>query len=633
MRVNRFFLYLIIGLATFGVSAFADDIEYTVSGVNEPVLSNVFNHVRAFRIGSGAVLNARLRRQLARDTKIATENAMRPYGYFHPRVSVEIKPAGESKWEIAVVINAGPPVLVQDLYLELTGPGSELEALAKWYRQFPLTVGKVLDQQSWTRAKQNAINLLEEEGYLQAGFSKHSIRVNPSANTARLELVVNTGPQTVLGKVVFNQDFLNDGVLASLQRFEHGDPYNTWLLEKFRLDLWRSGYFEQVEVVERRKLTSEPPIVDLEVNFVPRKKNTYQGTLGYGTDTEARFQFRWNRHLLSARGDNLETALGWQQRDNEFSFQTSYRLPRETRTQQFWLATLGFKSEKQSLVIASDTDIEDRTTIARGNIDDYYLRPGRTRVLNMQNGFRQIFETVFIQYLHEERDFDPSGNVPEGSPVQGAFADLLKSNYNSFAVGVEWDWPEIRGTGFETRGHHERAWLFTSNEAWGSDQDFSQVYISSRWNRLLGSNWKFLFRAEAGYSDATTNNVAIPATDEEISISASDLPYLYRFKAGGSRSVRGYAFEHLDDNGLGSNNILTASAEIEYRFHETWSAAAFIDVGNAFNDWSRPSLKTGSGFGLRWYSLIGALSLDVAQGWDLEGDPWRVHLTIGTPLL
>ena len=96
--------------------------------------------------------------------------------------------------------------------------------------------------------------------------------------------------------------------------------------------------------------------------------------------------------------------------------------------------------------------------------------------------------------------------------------------------------------------------------------------------------------------------------------------------------MRGYAFEQLDNNGLGSNNILTASAEVEYRFHGKWSLAAFADVGNAFNDWSNPDLKRGTGLGLRWYSVIGALRLDVAKGWDLEGDPWRIHLTIGTVL-
>jgi translocation and assembly module TamA len=116
-------------------------------------------------------------------------------------------------------------------------------------------------------------------------------------------------------------------------------------------------------------------------------------------------------------------------------------------------------------------------------------------------------------------------------------------------------------------------------------------------------------------------------------ITVTELPYLYRFKAGGSRSVRGYAFESLDNNGVGSNNILAASAELEYRFLDDWSLAAFADIGNAFDDWSKPALKFGSGFGLRWYSVIGALRVDVARGWDLKGQPWRIHLTIGTPLL
>jgi translocation and assembly module TamA len=55
-------------------------------------------------------------------------------------------------------------------------------------------------------------------------------------------------------------------------------------------------------------------------------------------------------------------------------------------------------------------------------------------------------------------------------------------------------------------------------------------------------------------------------------------------------------------------------------------------VGNAFNNWSDPDLKLGTGLGLRWYSIIGALRLDFAKGWDRQGEPWEIHLTIGTPL-
>ena len=316
--------------------------------------------------------------------------------------------------------------------------------------------------------------------------------------------------------------------------------------------------------------------------------------------------------------------------------QTNYRLPRETNTQQFWIASFGLKSEKQTLEVSESGDLENRFSIARGTVNDYSLRLGKTRARNLQRGFKRLFETVYVQYLNETRDFELTGNVETeflNSPVPDPVEDLLKNTSNSLVVGMHWDWPEIRGSGFYTIGHHQQAWIFTSNEVWGSELDFSQVYLSSRWNMLAGNRWKFLLRAEAGFSDATTTQVKIPTDGGELNISVTDLPNLYRFKAGGSRSVRGYEFELLDNNGLGSNNLLTASAELELHFHKDWSVAAFFDIGNAFNDWSKPDLKRGSGLGLRWYSVIGAVRLDVAQGWDLEGEPWRIHLTIGTPLL
>jgi translocation and assembly module TamA len=636
MRVSRLLQFLIVCLLLMSAAAGADQVEYAVSGVDEPMLTNVRNHVASFRVGSSARLNARLQRRLVEDAKSAAVNAMRPYGYFHPVVSVDIHAPEAGKWLLSVSVQAGPPVIIQDVRLELTGPGSTLEPLAEWRADFPLAEGHVLNQQTWDQAKLGVLELLEEAGYLQAHFSRHVMLVDPLANTARLELVLDTGSQAVMGTVTFKQDILNDGVLDSLQRFKQGDAYNAWLLEKFRLDLWRSGYFEDIEVVERRELSASPPRVDFEVNFTARKKNTYQGTVGFGTDTLARLQLLWGRHLLSPRGDNFDIGFGWQQRDNEFTFQTNYRLPRKTNVRKFWIASLGFKSEKQTLNVSQSGDLENRFDIARGTVSDYFLKLGNTRVRNMQDGFEQLFETVFIQYLNEKRDFALTGNVaPEVQFLPGSdpFENLLKNTSNSLAIGMDWDWPEIRGSGFHTIGHHQRAWIFTSNEAWGSDLDYSQVYLSSRWNFLLGNRWKFLLRAEAGYSDAATTGVTIPTAGGELDVAVTDLPNLYRFRAGGNRSVRGYAFELLDTNGLGSNNILTASAEVEFHFHEDWSVAAFFDIGNAFNDWSEPDLKRGTGLGLRWYSVIGALRLDVAQGWDLEGEPWRIHLTIGTPLL
>jgi translocation and assembly module TamA len=623
-------------LALFSASVWADEVDYVVTGIEEPLLTNVVNHVSAYRVGASAKLNARLRRKLIEDTKSAAANAVRPYGYFNPVISTELMPVKDGQWTLNVDIKTGPPVLITELKLELNGPGRELKSVKDWHQAFPLTEGKRLNQLAWDRAKLEVIDRLEEVGYLSAEFSRHSIYVDPIANTATLDLALNTGSQAVMGRVTFNQDVLSEGILDSLQRFEQGDAYSAWLLEKFRLDLWRSGYFKDIEVVERRELSAEPPRVNLDVNLQPRKKNTYQGTLGFGTDTQIRMQLLWGRHLLSPRGDNFDVGFGWQQKDNEFSLQSNYRLPRKTNTRQFWIASFGLKSEKQTLEVSENGDLENRFNIARGTVDDFSLRFGKTRARNIKGGMEQLFETVFAQYLHEQRNFSLTGNADMADAIligDRANDPLLKNSSSSLAIGMDWVWPEIRGTGFETSGHHEKAWIFTSNEAWGSEIDYSQVYLSSRVNFLHGSRWKLLLRAEAGYSDVRSSVETISIGDSELNITLTDLPSLYRFKAGGSRSVRGYAFEFLDTNGLGSNHILTGSAEVEYRFLDDWSAAAFIDVGNAFDDWSSPGLKLGTGFGVRWYSVIGALRLDFAQGWDLEGDPWRIHLTIGTPLL
>ena len=636
IRLSRQYQILLFCVAVFSSAVLADEVEYRVTGVDEPLLSNVLNQVSAYRIGRSARLNKRIRRKLLEDAQITATNAMRPFGYFQPHISVDIKQKKAGKWLLSVDVAAGPPVLIKDLHLELTGAGRELNSLLEWLSAFPLSEGQILRQQRWDRAKLDAIDLLEAEGFLLAKFVSHTIRVDTVTNTARLNLVLDTGPQAVMGTVTFNQEILQKGVLASLQRFKSGDAYNRWLLEKLRLDLWRSGYFQDIEIVERRDLAATVPHVDLEVNTTTREKNTYQGTIGYGSDTLIRMQFLWGRHLISSRGDSFDVGFGWQQRDNEYTLQANYRLPRKTNPQQFWLASTGIKSEKQTLEVSVDGDLENRLGIAGGRIVEYSLRLGKTRARNMQGGFQQLFETVYIQFLREKRDFEPTDIVDPITLKMSDFDptnDLLKHTSNSLAAGVDWDWPEIRGNGFQTVGHHERAWMFTSNDIWGSEVEYSQIYFSSRWNFLAGQKWKFLLRAEAAYSDANTAKTIIPTVEGELELEVTELPKLYRFQAGGSRSVRGYSFESLDNNGLGSNHVFTASAELEFHFHENWSAAAFVDTGNAFNDWSKPDLKLGTGVGLRWYSIIGAVRLDFAQGWDLSGDPWRIHLTIGTPLL
>jgi len=293
------------------------------------------------------------------------------------------------------------------------------------------------------------------------------------------------------------------------------------------------------------------------------------------------------------------------------------------------------KKENEDLLVRENEFDDTLIKLANGNIDDYSLRLGRLKIRNRKHGYMQLFETMYTEYLRESIDYKLNPGDPQALInllTQEAGEIPLSKTENSLSVGVNYDLPNIRGNGFEMVGQRHRAWAFTSNDAWGSDVDFSQVYFSSRWNFIKGKQWKFHLRGEVGYSHARVEDIVVDIDGRSIEFSLTELPNLYRFKAGGSTSVRGYDFESLSSNGIGSNNIVTASAEVEYLFQPKWSLAAFIDVGNAFNDWSSMSLKKGAGVGIRWYSIAGPIRVDVAQGLDHPDKPWQIHFTIGTSL-
>lgn len=614
----------------------ADDLEIIIRGVDGVVLQNVRNRVEPFRISSNARLSRRGLEGRRQNSIAQARSALRPFGFYHSTVVATVRQAGAGSWVLEVEIDPGPPVTISGVRVEIQGDGSDLSELQSWRSAWPLSVGRVLNQPVWDQQKQAALDISEGQGYLQADFRTHRMAIDLEQNQAELELVLETGEQAVMGDVTFLQDIVDPGILKHLPRFRPGDPYNAWLQEKFRVDIWQTGYFGRIEVLEDRHLEESPPRVDLTVNLTPRKRNTYQGAVGYGSDSGPRLQFSWNRHLISSRGDSFMLATGWQQHNNEYFLRGNYRVPRRSKPRQFWIAEALYRRETEDVLVSASDVGDDFVKLATADTNDYSLRLGRLKTRDRKNGFERLFETLYAQFVHESSSFRLNPNESDALlalSVPGANFEQFERSHNSLSFGIDLSLPVIRGNGWDLAGHNHRAWLFTANEAWGSDSDFSQGYVSTRWTLPWRERWKILLRGEVGYSDAVVNDFDLEVEDQLIHLSVTDLPNLYRFKAGGSASVRGYGFERLSNNGIGSNNIVTASAEIEMLLRQNWSLAVFADIGNAFNDWDEMDLKKGIGLGIRWYTIAGAVRLDIAKALDLQDEPWRLHFTIGTNLL
>jgi translocation and assembly module TamA len=619
-----------------GGTAWGDQLEYSITGIEEELLSNVESHVEGFGIAATNRIAVGQFDEAIEQAENRAREALKPYGYYDPNIATEIVPAGEASWRLEMRVNPGPPVRVRTAKVEVRGAGSDLRTLREWKAEWPLKPGAVLNQDSWKKEKDAALEAANAEGYLTAEFVEHAIRIDLIRNEADLELVLETGPRAEFGEIVFRQQVVKPEVLADVPRFQPGTPYRADLVNKLRLDLWQTGYFTDIDVVEQKNLDRAPPTVNIIANLASDTRDTYQGTIGVGSDTGIRAQLLWSRQPLSSDGDRLDVGIGYQEIDDEFSLRGDYRIPRAGEGRQFWVSNVTLQRDKQDLEVKRREDDEGFITLAPGSVNDLFLRLGKLQMRNRELGQDQVFETWFVQYLRESYTFDPG---PDADPVILEFAadpqfrSLFRDTIGTVAIGVEWDWPSLRGSGFSTEGHRERAWVFTSNEAWGSDREFTQIYLSSRRSWLRGDRWKYLLRGEVGFTEADVDEVTLDIEGEPFELSVTELPGHFRFKAGGGNSVRGYGFEDLSNNDIGSNNIVAASAEVEMRDLPSWSVATYVDIGNAFNDWNEFELRKGAGIGVRWYSVAGAIRLDFAQALDVEGRPWRIHFSIGSPLL
>jgi translocation and assembly module TamA len=141
----------------------------------------------------------------------------------------------------------------------------------------------------------------------------------------------------------------------------------------------------------------------------------------------------------------------------------------------------------------------------------------------------------------------------------------------------------------------------------------------------LDENSRIILAGRVGFGSITGANLA-------------DIPANYRFFAGGGDSVRGYKYQSLSPRignfPIGGRSLLDASLEARIRVTETIGIVPFVDAGMAYYDtWPGPlnELRAAAGLGLRYYTPIGPIRLDVASPLNpRRGDkPVSLYLGIG----
>ena len=139
----------------------------------------------------------------------------------------------------------------------------------------------------------------------------------------------------------------------------------------------------------------------------------------------------------------------------------------------------------------------------------------------------------------------------------------------------------------------------------------------------LGDGFSLLLRAQAG---VTLQNEPLQS-----------LPPSLRFFAGGDNNLRGYPYQSLGPKNpagkvVGGKNLLTGTLELEKAFSPVWGLAVFYDAGNAFDDFSQVQWKHDGGLGVRIYTPVGPVRVDLARQLGETDNQYRVSLSIGFAL-
>jgi len=524
----------------------------------------------------------RIRRRFAQaDGEIA--RGLRAFGHYHARVEKSLE-RGESCWQATFRVSPGARVQVAAVDVQIEGAADADAAFEKLLAALPLQEGEPLNHGDYEATKRKITSLAAERGYRDARLTRQRLLVDPDAGTARAELTLDSGPRYRLGELDIETEALDEDLVRRLLEYQPGQPYTADRVHRMNQALTDSGYFASVDVRPEPD-AAEDLAIPVNIRTRARKRRRYSAGAGFATDTGPRVRLGYENRRINRRGHRVEArALA---SPAESAFTARYRVPLE-RPQSEWL-TFSARAAYE------DTDTFDSTSVS--------LAASATHLRG------KWLETKTLEYRRENFEI---GATDDASAFLLPTLSYARTHTEGSALRPDYGWKLF----VEARA---------AAEALISDANIVYARADGSWLRSLSWGGRIIVQGRVG---------ALATNDFDV------LPPSLRFFAGGDNSVRGYDFETLgpeDDSGqvIGGRYVGTVSLEYEHPIKGAWSAAAFVDAGNAFdNDFSQ-DVKVGVGVGIRWQSPIGPVRVDLAHpvnADDADDTTIRLHLRLGPDL-
>jgi translocation and assembly module TamA len=447
------------------------------------------------------------------------------------------------------------------------------------------------------------LGALLDEGHALAQVEPPVADEDPARQVLDVTFQVDAGPRVDLGEIrVSGLKAVNEAFVRNRLLVRTGDRFSRSSIERARQDLLSIGVFSGVTVRPGEQLDASGRL-PLTFEAQERPGRVLGLSAAYSTDLGASVGAKWSHRNLFGNAEqlNLSASLinlgGTAATGIGYDVSAQFIKPDFGRRDQSLELKLG--ALKQSL------DAYDQTAVLAGASLSRKLTPRWTGSLGVSAIQEQITQQgvtrdFTLLGLPASLRYDSTGRAnPLADPARGIVGNATVTPTYSLAAGD------------------------TANEFFTLLQVSAATYVDLARIGLEPGRSVIAMRALAGAA---------------LGASQFDLPPDQRFYGGGSATVRGFRYQSIgprfpDGKPAGGTAIDAYSVELRQRLVGDFGAVAFVDAGrvSASGGPFHGKAEVGAGVGVRYYTAIGPLRVDLAVPLtSVPGnDHYQVYIGLG----
>lgn len=491
------------------------------------------------------------------------KKALQSDGYYAYKVEQKID-FGESPVQITFDIDPGVRYELAVYRIDYDKP--DAPGLVTEPSALGIVVGGPATSKAIVEAGPLLLRKLGESGYPLAKQGKRRAVVNHDDKSLTVVLDLHEGPRVNIGTVfVAGTDRTKEKYIKRVANLDEGDLFDISKIDAARRRLFQTGLFNGLQI-NWDDAPDRDGELDVTIVAKERKPRTFSLGLNYSTTEGAGADIEWIHRNIFGADEDLTVTLKAAQIEQGF------------RTE---LAAPNWKRLDQRVHVAGEIARELTDTYEEQKISAELgvAKPLGKRWKGSATGVLEILETT--------------ENTVTTQNVVAAFPLIaLYDGSND---------PFDPSKGFKLEFKIEPAAITLDTT------DFMTTFVmgGSIYHDLLGD--KTLIAA--GRSRAAF--IAGPARDR--------IPASRRLYAGGGGSIRGFEYQSVGpldagNDAEGGRSSLEFGVEMRWRITDDIGIVPFIDGGSAFED-PMPDFtdfRFAAGLGLRYYTPIGPLRLDIA---------------------